>query len=67
MRVLINGQMYPIDNGFTLTENYNETLAKEHIEKHFYYAQQINKYFRCHSFEDFTNLKYLNKIEICKI
>ena len=48
-------------------KNYNETLAKEHIEKHFYYAQQFNKYFRCHSFEDFTNLKYLNKIEICKI
>ena len=46
---------------------YNETLAKEHIEKHYFYGQQFNKFFKCHSFEDFTTLKYLNNIEICKI
>ena len=46
---------------------YNETLAKEHIEKHFHYGQQFNEYFKCHSFENFTSLEYLNKIEICKI
>jgi glycosyltransferase involved in cell wall biosynthesis len=46
---------------------YNETLAKAHLEKHYKYAQQFNEYFRCHSFEDFTTLEYLNNIEVCKI
>ena len=46
---------------------YNETLAKAHLEKHYKYAQQFNEYFRCHSFEDFTTLEYLNDIEVCKI
>ena len=46
---------------------YNEILAKEHIENHFHYGQQFNEYFKCHSFENFTSLEYLNKIEICKI
>ena len=46
---------------------YNEKLAKEHIEKHFYYGLEYNKYFRCHSFENFTTLEYLNNIEVCKI
>ena len=46
---------------------YNETLAKEHLEKHFHYAQLFNEYFKCHSFENFTSIEYLNKIEICEI
>ena len=46
---------------------YDEVSAKEHIQKHFKYAQQFNKYISCHSFEDFTTLEYLNNIEVCKI
>ena len=43
---------------------YNETLAKEHLSKHYGYVQQFNEYFRCHSFENFTTLKYLNNIDV---
>ena len=42
-------------------------IAKEHLEKHYHYAQQFNEYFKCHSFENFTTLKYINEIEVCKI
>ena len=42
---------------------YNEKLAKKHIKKHFYYLIKFNKYFRCHSFENFTTLEYLNNIK----
>ena len=45
---------------------YNEKLAKKHIKKHFYYGIKFNKYFRCHSFENFTTLEYLNNIKECK-
>ena len=46
---------------------YNATLAKEHLKKHYHYVQQFNPYFKCHSFEDFTNLQYINNIYVCKI
>ena len=46
---------------------YNEDVAKENLKKHYHFAQQLNEYFRCHSFEKFTTLEYLNNIEICKI
>ena len=42
-------------------------IAKEHLEKQYHYAQQFNEYFKCHSFENFTTLKYLNEIEVCKV
>ncbi len=44
---------------------YNETLAKEHIEKHFKYGQQFNKRFACHTFENFTTLSYIKDIDDC--
>jgi len=46
---------------------YNESLAKKHLEKQYHYAQQFNEYFKCHSFENFTTLDYINKIEVCPI
>lgn len=46
---------------------YNETEAKDHLEKHYKFGQQFNEYFRCHSFEDFTSLNYLNNIDVCPI
>ena len=46
---------------------YNETAAKEHLKKHYHYGQKFNKYFRCHSFEKFTDLNYINNINVCKI
>ena len=44
---------------------YNGTLAKEHIKKHYTYGQQFNEQYRCHTFENFTNLSYVNKIDKC--
>ena len=46
---------------------YNETLAKTRLEKHYHYGQQFNEYFRCHSFENFTNLSYINNIKACPL
>ena len=46
---------------------YNETLAREHLKKHYHYGQEFNPYFKCHSFEKFTTLKYVNNIDVCKI
>lgn len=46
---------------------YNEKLAMERTKKHYYYAQQFNKMFSCHSFENFTNLNYIQNIKECKI
>jgi len=44
---------------------YNETAAKERLVKHFHYGQQFNKFFKCHSFENFTSLDYIQTIESC--
>ena len=44
---------------------YNENLAKSHIEKHYKYGQQFNEHYRCHTFENFTQLDYINTIEDC--
>ena len=46
---------------------YNESIAKERLIKHYRYAQEFNEYFRCHSFENFTTLKYINNIDVCQI
>ena len=48
-------------------EYYNEEEAKNHLEKHYHYGQQFNKYFRCHSFENMTNLSYINNIKVCPL
>ena len=45
---------------------YNETAAKAHLEKHYHYAQKFNKYFRCHSFEQFTDINYISNISVCQ-
>jgi glycosyltransferase involved in cell wall biosynthesis len=46
---------------------YNETLAKAHLERHYKLAQQINEKFRCHTFENFTTLSYINVANNCQI
>ena len=46
---------------------YNEILAKAHLEKHYKLAQQINEKFRCHTFENFTTLSYINVANNCQI
>ena len=46
---------------------YNEDEAKYNLEKHYHYAQQYNPKFRCHSFENMTNLSYINNIEECPL
>ena len=45
---------------------YNETIAKEHLERQFNYLKMYNKFFRCHSLQNFTNIDYINNIEVCK-
>ncbi len=44
---------------------YNKALAKEHLEKHYKYAQQLNEKFKCHTFENFTTLSYINVAKNC--
>ena len=44
---------------------YNEELAKEHLKKLFNYGLEFNKYFRCHTFENLTNLNYIKNIQVC--
>jgi len=46
---------------------YNETLAMEHLKKHYKYAQIFNEHFRCHTFENFTTLSYIKKAKDCPI
>ena len=46
---------------------YNEKIAGERIRKHYRYAQIFNKFFRCHSFEQFTDLNYLKTIQPCNV
>ena len=46
---------------------YNEKIAEERMKRHYRLAQQFNKQFSCHSFEQFTNLNYLNRLKECQI
>ena len=46
---------------------YNEEIAKERMERHYKYAQKFNKHFLCHSFENITNIYYLNNLKECKV
>lgn len=46
---------------------YNETLAKEHLEKQFQYGIDFNPKFRCYSFNDLINRDILNKIKPCEL
>ena len=46
---------------------YDDKKAKERIEKHYHYAQQFNKIVSCHTFEQFTDIKYLMNLRDCKI
>ena len=45
---------------------YNETNIEIKLEKQFDYAKRFNKYFKCHSFKNISNLEYINNIEDCK-
>ena len=60
-----NNEDYEIFQKEIENKYYNEILAKRHLYKHFTYAQKFNKYFRCHSFENFTSGKYINNISAC--
>ena len=45
---------------------YNEELAEKHMEKQLNNLKRYNKFFRCHSLKNFTNIDYVNTIEPCK-
>ena len=46
---------------------YNEKIAEKNMEKQFEYLKIYNKFFRCHSLKNLTNLNYINNIQECKI
>ena len=45
---------------------YNEKIAEEHMEKQLEYLKMYNKFFRCHSLKNFTNINYINNIQVCQ-
>ena len=45
---------------------YKKEIAYKHMEKQLEYLKMYNKFFRCHSLQNFTNLQYINNIEVCK-
>ena len=46
---------------------YNETIAKERLERHYKYAQQFNKHWRCITLEQFTDYNYLKTLKECPV
>ena len=44
---------------------YNEEEAREHVLAHFNNALRYNKHFRCHTFENMLNMKYIKNIKNC--
>ena len=44
---------------------YNEEKAREHVLAHFNNALRYNKHFRCHTFENMLNMKYIKNIKNC--
>ena len=46
-------------------KTYDKRLAKEHLKKNFEYLRKYNKFTKCHSLENLTNINYLNKIDSC--
>ena len=44
---------------------YDEKTAKNRLEKHYRYAVKYNSVFKCHSFDDFARLDYINNIKVC--
>jgi glycosyltransferase involved in cell wall biosynthesis len=63
--LVINSDDYKILQEEVEETYYNEEEAKNNLEKHYHYAQQLNHNFRCHSFENMTNLSYINNIKVC--
>jgi glycosyltransferase involved in cell wall biosynthesis len=49
-----------------MNKYYNEEIAEKHMEKQFEYLKMYNKFFRCHSIQNFTNLSYVNNIQTCQ-
>ena len=51
---------YEIENKY-----YNEERARKHMEKHYEDLLRYNKNFTCHSINNFTDINYIKKIEMC--
>ena len=45
---------------------YNMNIAKKHLEKQFEYIKRYNKFLRCYTLDDFTNLEKINTIQLCQ-
>ena len=46
---------------------YNEESAKNHVEKHYEALLRYNKNFTCHNINNFIDINYVKKIEMCNI
>ena len=44
---------------------YNEKKAKEHLLMHYNNSLKYNKHFRCHTFENMTDINYIKRINNC--
>ena len=45
---------------------YNEEIAEKHLENQLNYLKMYNKFFKCHSLQNFSNLNYINNIKECE-
>ena len=45
---------------------FNMQTAKNILEKQFEYIKQYNKFLRCYTLDDFTNLEKINTIKLCQ-
>ena len=46
---------------------YNKEIAEKHLEKQIEYLKMYNKFFKCHSLKNLTDMNYLNNIEKCNV
>ena len=45
---------------------YNKLSAKKNLEKQFNYIKQYNKFFKCYSLDNFTDVDKINNITLCQ-
>ena len=50
---------------YTYEKYYEENKAKERLESNYNFGRTFNKDFSCHTFDNMTNLSYINNIQKC--
>ena len=44
---------------------YNESIAEQHLARQMKYIKMYNKFFRCHSIKNMTDINYINNLKEC--